>query len=268
MEQKTPPSSGSTPLPMAYTPEPLDGITLDLSALPQAQPILWQEFQMGELQLKASQNLRMQWDLDASRFPVQRFLKRFLDIVLSGCALLLLAPFMALFALLIFKESPGHPIFTQVRVGRGGRLFTLYKLRTMVVEAETLKEQLLAHNEVDGPVFKMKQDPRVTRIGRFLRKTSLDELPQLWNVLKGDMSLVGPRPALPHEALQWEEWQAERLGVEQGCTCIWQVSGRNQLSFEEWMQLDVQYVRNWSLRMDLLLMLKTILVMVSGRGAY
>ncbi|MCX6130529.1 MAG: sugar transferase, partial [Proteobacteria bacterium] len=131
-----------------------------------------------------------------------------------------------------------------------------------------LKQSLMAQNELDGPVFKIRNDPRVTRVGQILRKTSIDELPQLCNYLIGDMSLVGPRPALPSEVLQWEKWQYRRLLVEQGCTCIWQVSGRNNLSFIEWMRLDMEYVYNWSLWMDIRLIILTIWVMLTGKGAY
>ncbi len=268
MDMKGTPTSGSQPLSRDPIESSSDTLLLALSALPVSNPLIWEEYAMGELQLKASPQLKLQWDMDASRFPVQRFFKRILDVVLAGTALLVLSPVLSLMCALIAWESPGHPIFTQTRVGRGGRLFKLYKLRTMVSDAEQLKDQLLAQNELDGPVFKMKHDPRVTKLGRFLRKSSLDELPQLWNVIKGDMSLVGPRPALPHEAVQWEEWQAERLGVEQGCTCIWQVSGRNHIGFDDWMQMDVAYVRQWNLRLDFILIFKTIWVMVTGRGAY
>jgi exopolysaccharide biosynthesis polyprenyl glycosylphosphotransferase len=205
---------------------------------------------------------------EAVQRPVQRFLKRFMDIVLAGAALIFLAPLVAVIISAIKLDSKGPIYFSQTRVGRGGRLFRLHKFRTMVTNAEDLKKTLLEQNESDGPAFKIRNDPRVTRVGRFLRKTSLDELPQLWNVLIGDMSLVGPRPALPSEVIHWEKWQCRRLVVEQGCTCIWQVSGRSNLSFKEWMRMDMDYVYNWSLWLDIKLILLTIWVMLTGRGAY
>jgi lipopolysaccharide/colanic/teichoic acid biosynthesis glycosyltransferase len=152
-------------------------------------------------------------------------------------------------------------------VGQGGRPFLMLKFRSMVVNAEELKSTLAAQNEQAGPVFKMKNDPRITRVGRFIRKYSIDELPQLVNVLRGDMSLVGPRPPLPAEVAKYESWQWRRLSVRPGLTCIWQVSGRNQISFEEWMKLDMQYIDHWSLAADLQLILRTIPVVLAGRGA-
>jgi lipopolysaccharide/colanic/teichoic acid biosynthesis glycosyltransferase len=199
---------------------------------------------------------------EALQQPVQRFLKRFMDITLAGAALALLSPLAAFIILAIKIDSRGPVHFSQVRVGRAGRLFRLHKFRTMVTNAEALKQTLIDKNESDGPVFKIRNDPRVTRIGRFLRKTSLDELPQLYNVL------IGPRPALPSEVIQWEKWQCRRLVVEQGCTCIWQVSGRSNVSFKEWMRMDMEYVYNWSLWLDIKLIVLTIWVMLTGRGAY
>lgn len=218
--------------------------------------------------LRLSTKVRKHIEYNSARSVVQRFFKRFLDVVLSGTALIVLSPFLASFALLIKKDSEGPILFSQTRVGKGGRLFRLYKFRTMVQNAEDLKQSLIKYNETDGPAFKMKHDPRVTKLGRFLRRSSLDELPQLWNVLVGDMSLVGPRPALPAEVLEWEPWQFNRLSVEQGCTCIWQVSGRSETSFQEWMEMDLEYVSKWSILLDLTLIVRTILVMINGRGAY
>jgi len=229
---------------------------------------IWQTGDLGQNSLRFSNDLRRMLDRETVRRPVQRFFKRFLDIVLAGLALVLLAPIVGLIILAIRLNGPGSIYFTQTRVGRGGRLFRLHKFRTMISNAEELKQGLMAQNELDGPVFKIKNDPRVTRVGQILRKTSLDELPQLWNVLIGDMSLVGPRPALPSEVVQWEKWQCRRLVVEQGCTCIWQVSGRNNLTFKEWMRLDMEYVYNWSMWLDLKLILLTIWVMLTGKGAY
>src|SRR4029077_4983788 len=152
------------------------------------------------------------------------------------------------------------------RVGLHGRHFHMLKFRSMVIDAESLKAELQKANEQSGPVFKMRRDPRVTRIGRFIRKYSIDELPQLINVLRGDMSVVGPRPPVPPEGARYEAWQRRRLSVRPGLSCIWQVSGRNQISFEQWMYLDMQYIDHWSLKNDLNLILKTVPVVLSGRG--
>jgi exopolysaccharide biosynthesis polyprenyl glycosylphosphotransferase len=199
--------------------------------------------------------------------PFQRSLKRLFDIFASAVALFLLSPALALVALLIKLTSKGPIFFKQERAGLHGRPFHMLKFRTMIVNAEALKDQLLARNEQTGPVFKIKDDPRITRIGRFLRRHSIDELPQLINVLRGDMSVVGPRPPVPREVAQYEGWQRRRLSVRPGLTCIWQVSGRNQISFKEWMFLDMRYIDHWSLGEDLSLILKTFPVVLSGDGA-
>jgi exopolysaccharide biosynthesis polyprenyl glycosylphosphotransferase len=199
--------------------------------------------------------------------PTQYALKRLFDIVASGIALWLLMPLLAGVALAIKLTSRGPIFFKQVRAGVHGRPFHMLKFRSMVVNAEELKARLAAQNEQTGPVFKMKNDPRITRIGRFIRKYSIDELPQLINVLRGDMSVVGPRPPVPQEVAQYEPWQRRRLSVRPGLTCIWQVSGRNQISFEDWMYLDMQYIDHWSLSQDLSLILKTVPVVLTGRGA-
>lgn len=180
------------------------------------------------------------------------YTKRCLDILISLAALLLLFPWMVLISIIIVIDSPGAgPIFVQKRVGMGGREFQFYKFRTMCANAEEMKDQLLQHNEMDGPVFKMKDDPRITKVGRFLRRSSIDELPQLWNVLKGDMSLVGPRPALPREVAQYSDHEMQRLGVVPGLTCYWQIQPhRNDLSFKEWVELDLQYIAERSLSTD------------------
>ena len=180
---------------------------------------------------------------------------------------MILAPFLLLVAALIKLTSKGPVFFRQARVGLHGRPFNMFKFRTMVVNAEALKDQLQAKNERAGPVFKIKSDPRVTPAGRFLRKHSIDELPQLINVLRGDMSIVGPRPPVPKEVAQYEAWQQRRLSVRPGLTCIWQVSGRDQISFQEWMYLDMRYIDHWSLAEDLSLILQTVPVVLSGRGA-
>lgn len=199
--------------------------------------------------------------------PFQMAIKRVLDIVVSGTALILLSPLLAAIALSIVLTSPGPVLFRQRRVGRYGRPFDMLKFRSMVVDAEALQATLMAKNEQSGPVFKIRNDPRITRIGRVLRKYSLDELPQFVNVLRGDMSIVGPRPPVPSEVAKYEAWQRRRLSVRPGITCVWQVSGRNEISFEEWMYLDMQYIDHWNLVEDIKLILKTLPVVVTGRGA-
>ncbi|MFA5361783.1 MAG: sugar transferase [Candidatus Omnitrophota bacterium] len=194
--------------------------------------------------------------------------KRVMDIVLSGVFLLVLAPFFAVIAVLIKRGSPGPAFFNQERCGLNGRKFIMYKFRTMVQGAETRLEELRAGNEMTGPAFKMSNDPRVTGIGRFLRKFSVDEFPQLWNVFKGDMSLVGPRPPLPSEVVKYDNWQRRRLSMKPGLTCLWQIRGRNAITdFDGWMRLDLEYIDRWSLLLDFRIILKTIPVVLLGRGA-
>jgi exopolysaccharide biosynthesis polyprenyl glycosylphosphotransferase len=199
--------------------------------------------------------------------PVQLAIKRAIDILASAVALALISPLLVTVAFLVKLTSRGPILFKQVRVGQHSRQFHMLKFRSMVVNAEELKAKLLAQNEQQGPVFKMKSDPRITSIGRFIRKFSIDELPQLLNVLRGEMSLVGPRPPIPSEVSKYEAWQRRRLSVRPGLTCVWQVSGRNQISFEEWMYLDMQYIDHWSLRGDLELIVRTVPVVLTGRGA-
>jgi exopolysaccharide biosynthesis polyprenyl glycosylphosphotransferase len=199
--------------------------------------------------------------------PVQTALKRMFDVILSAAALWLLSPILVATAICVKLSSKGPVLFKQPRVGMHGRPFNMLKFRSMVENAEELKEKLLAQNEQSGPVFKMKSDPRVTAVGRFIRKYSIDELPQLINILRGEMSIVGPRPPVPKEVAQYEPWQRRRLSVRPGLTCVWQVSGRNEISFEQWMYLDMQYIDNWSLGQDFGLILKTVPVVLTGRGA-
>jgi exopolysaccharide biosynthesis polyprenyl glycosylphosphotransferase len=199
--------------------------------------------------------------------PSQRKLKRLFDIAASACALWALLPLLLVVAAIIKLTSRGSVLFKQTRTGLYGRTFHMLKFRSMVVNAEELKARLAALNEQQGPVFKMKNDPRITWIGRFIRKFSIDELPQLINVLRGDMSIVGPRPPVPAEVARYEAWQLRRLSVRPGLTCIWQVSGRNQISFEQWMYLDLQYIDNWSLRQDFSLVFRTVPAVLTGRGA-
>ncbi len=199
--------------------------------------------------------------------PTQMALKRAFDIFSTGLALWVLSVPLLLVAVLIKLTSRGPVFFRQVRVGLHGRPFRMLKFRTMVENAEALKATLSQQNEMDGPVFKMKKDPRITPIGKFLRKFSIDELPQLVNVLRGDMSVVGPRPPVPSEVAKYAVWQRRRLSVRPGLTCIWQVSGRNEISFEQWMYMDLEYIDNWSFGKDLELVLKTFPVVLTGRGA-
>jgi exopolysaccharide biosynthesis polyprenyl glycosylphosphotransferase len=195
--------------------------------------------------------------------------KRVLDVLAASVLLLLLSPFLLLTALLVKLTSRGPAIFSQERAGMNGRTFTLYKFRTMVAGAEKERAKLESKNELDGPAFKMKDDPRITGLGAFLRKTSIDELPQLWNVVKGDMSLVGPRPLPVYEVEKFEPWQRRRMSMRPGITCLWQIGGRSRLvSFSEWMKLDLEYVDRWSLGLDLKILLRTIPAVVRARGAY
>jgi exopolysaccharide biosynthesis polyprenyl glycosylphosphotransferase len=194
--------------------------------------------------------------------------KRGLDVVVSSLLLFLGLPGVLLIALAVKLTSGGRVVFRQTRCGLNGRMFTLYKFRTMVEDAEEKRRELLHLNVLTGPVFKVHQDPRVNgRLGRFLRKFSLDELPQLWNVLRGDMSLVGPRPPIPEEVAQYQPWQRRRLSMKPGLTCLWQISGRNQLDFDRWIELDLEYIDSWSPLLDLKILAKTIPVVLSGRGA-
>ncbi len=199
---------------------------------------------------------------------VYKFLKRVIDVVGSLSGLILATPILLVVGILIKLESKGPIIFSQTRVGLNGKEFKMYKLRSMVVNAEELKDNLEDRNEMSGPMFKIKDDPRITRIGKFIRKTSIDELAQLINVLKGDMSLVGPRPSLPNEVFKFEPWMLERLEVKPGLTCYWQVMGRNKISFEEWMSLDIKYVRERSFWIDTKLILKTFFVLFGDENAY
>lgn len=194
--------------------------------------------------------------------------KRVQDVVLSVLGLLLLLPLMLLIALIIVIESPGEsPIFIQKRVGMNGKTFIFYKFRTMYPDAEQHLQELLDRNEMNGPVFKIKDDPRITKVGRILRKTSVDELPQLWNILKGDMSLVGPRPALPREVAQYDEHAMQRLSVIPGLTCYWQIQPkRNSLSFEKWLELDMKYIEERSLLVDWKIMFGTISTVLHMEG--
>jgi exopolysaccharide biosynthesis polyprenyl glycosylphosphotransferase len=233
-----------------------------------------------EAMIKRYANLdRRNW-LQCGRFYAKRLtwamvvngsylLKRLFDILISLLAMLLLLPVFLFTALAIRLESPGPVFFRQKRVGRWGQLFTIWKFRSMYADAEERKAELMARNEMQGGViFKMKDDPRVTRVGRLIRKTSIDELPQLWNVLVGDMSLVGPRPPVPSEVDQYSLSDRRRLEVIPGITCIWQISGRSEIPFEQQVELDVQYIQSQSLWTDFKILLKTVPALLLGSGAY
>jgi exopolysaccharide biosynthesis polyprenyl glycosylphosphotransferase len=193
--------------------------------------------------------------------------KRAIDIVGSSAILALSSPVIALAAVAIKLTSPGPVFFRQNRCALNGRRFEMLKLRTMVLDAEEQQTALLDLNEMDGPVFKMKDDPRITKVGGFLRRWSIDELPQIWNVLRGDMSLVGPRPPIPLEVARYETFERRRLSMRPGVTCLWQVNGRNRLSFADWVKLDVEYIDTWSLTNDLKILLRTIPAVLRGTGS-
>ena len=195
------------------------------------------------------------------------FIKRLMDLTLSIVGIIVTLPIMIVTAVLIKLDSPGNVIYSQNRVGKDEKQFKMYKFRSMVVDAEKQKKHLAELNEMSGPMFKMKNDPRVTNIGKFIRKTSIDELPQLINVIKGEMSLVGPRPSLPKEVEKFEPWMKERLSVKPGLTCYWQISGRNDIDFEDWMKLDIKYVRERSIWLDIKLIFKTVFVLFGDKHA-
>jgi len=207
-------------------------------------------------------------DRSAGIGTFNRAFKRAVDVVVGTLLLIVSSPVMAIAALAIRLESPGAPIFSQPRAGLNGKPFKVYKLRSMYKDADKDKHKLADLNEAEGPMFKIKDDPRQTRVGRVLRKLSIDELPQFWNVLKGDMSVVGPRPALMNEVAEYDDWHSERLRVKPGITGLWQISGRSELTFDEMVLLDVYYIENWSPTLDFKIMLRTVPHVLSGRGAY
>ena len=196
------------------------------------------------------------------------FWRRAIDIAASGAAILALSPVLLTTAFLVKATSPGPIIFSQLRVGRGGRQFRFFKFRSMYRDAEERKNALRIVNEKDGPIFKIKNDPRITPLGRVIRRLSIDELPQLFNVFKGDMTLVGPRPPVVDEVEQYEPWQRQRLDITGGLTCIWQVSGRSEVSFDDWMRMDIRYKQKRTIKLDAKLLWKTVGAVFSGRGAY
>lgn len=206
---------------------------------------------------------------DIDRKYVYRFLKRMMDMLGSILGLVVLSPLFLVIAIAIQKEEKNSPVFfSQIRIGKNGKKFKMYKFRSMCEDAETKLEDLLQHNEIEGAMFKIKDDPRVTKVGKFIRKTSIDELPQLLNVLKGDMSLVGPRPPLEREIKEYSTYDKQRLLIKPGCTGVWQISGRNNVSFDDMVEMDVHYIKNLSIWNDIKIILKTLLVMIKSEGAY
>lgn len=206
---------------------------------------------------------------DINRKFLYHFVKRMIDVTGSVIGLLILSPLFLFIAFAIKKEESNGPVFfSQIRVGKNGKEFKMYKFRSMCVDAENKLSELLKYNEVDGAMFKIKDDPRVTKVGRFIRKTSIDELPQLWNVLKGDMSLIGPRPPLTHEVEKYTTYDMQRLLIKPGCTGVWQVSGRNNIDFNQMVEMDIKYIENLSIFKDIRIIFKTVYIMIKPNGAY
>jgi lipopolysaccharide/colanic/teichoic acid biosynthesis glycosyltransferase len=232
-----------------------------------------QDIQAQQLQAGGFENNGADSQFSVALNPVvqkfsYRISKRAMDIFMSSFGFLFLFPIFVAIAALVKSTSKGPIFYNWDVIGRGGRPFRGYKFRTMVVNADELKKQLLAQNEMIGPVFKIRDDPRITPIGRYLRKYSLDELPQLWSILKGDMSLIGPRPAGPHEWEKYLPWQRAKLSVTPGLSCLWQVNGRNKIScFDDWVRLDLEYIDNWSLWLDFKIILKSVYAVLQGTGA-
>ena len=253
------------------------------STLLSLEPYIWKCEEIGiRVHIKAdfiNTLLSRTYTSDVDGIPILTFssaphtpglilVKRMMDIALSSIALAVLAPLMLVIAVAIKLNSRGPILHRQVRSGLNGRRFVLLKFRSMHETAEREQPSLAGRNEASGPVFKMRNDPRVTAVGRHLRRLSLDEIPQLWNVLKGDMSLVGPRPPIPREVEGYRRWQRRRLSMKPGLTCLWQVNGRSKLDFDTWMRLDMEYIDNWSLSLDLRILLRTIPVVMFARGAH
>lgn len=213
-------------------------------------------------------NLREDERVKPSEGTFYLITKRVMDVSASFIGLILLSPLLLLVAIAIKIEDPkGSVFFAQERCGKNNKKFSMYKFRSMVSNAEELLNELKEENEMDGPVFKIKEDPRITKVGKFIRKTSIDELPQLFNVLSGEMSLVGPRPPIPDEVAQYNDYQKQRLLVKPGLTCIWQVSGRNSIGFDEWIEMDLEYIKTRSLFLDIKLIFKTVFVLFGDENA-
>ncbi|SDX65575.1 sugar transferase [Paenibacillus sp. CF384] len=223
----------------------------------------------GDVVLKAKLSASMQSRERVRGLVQYLMLKRAIDIVCAAIGLICLIPLFIIVAIIIKVEDPRGPIFFhQVRIGKNEKPFRMYKFRSMVSNAEVLLDELLSQNEIHGAMFKMKEDPRVTRVGRFIRKTSIDELPQLWNVIKGEMSIVGPRPPLPREVAEYTSYDKLRLKAMPGCTGLWQISGRNGLSFGEMVELDLAYIEQRSIYFDIKIMCKTVKVIVGRKDAF
>lgn len=206
-------------------------------------------------------------DLRLKQKPVYDFFKRIFDIILSSAAIIVLSPVMLIVGILVFLQDFHNPLFVQTRMTRDGKKFKMLKFRSMCINAEDQLSDLMEQNEVDGPAFKMENDPRVTKIGRFIRKTSIDELPQLFNILAGSMSIVGPRPPIPSEVEEYTPYQMKRLSVKSGLTCYWQCSGRSNVGFDEWINMDIKYIRERSLFTDFKIILKTFKAVLMRDGA-
>ena len=219
------------------------------------------------MNLSESKVVLLNKDKIRSRF-VYHSMKRLFDIVAATCGIVILSPLMIIIAVLIKAEDHGPVFYKQVRVGKNGKTFKMYKFRSMFVNADKMLDKLKEQNDVDGPMFKMKDDPRVTKIGHFIRKHSLDELPQFFNVLKGDMSLVGPRPPLPSEVVEYSEYDKQRLLVIPGCTGLWQATERNEVGFNKMVQLDIQYIQRASFTFDLWIIWKTVEIVIKPNGSY
>ena len=219
------------------------------------------------MNLLESKAVLLNKDKIKSRF-IYHGMKRLFDIVAATCGIIILSPLMIIIAVLIKAEDHGPIFYKQVRVGKNGKTFKMYKFRSMFINADKMLDKLKEQNDVDGPMFKMKDDPRVTKIGHFIRKHSLDELPQFFNVLKGDMSLVGPRPPLPSEVEEYSEYDKQRLFVIPGCTGLWQATERNEVGFNEMVQLDIQYIQRASFTFDLWIIWKTVCIVIKPNGSY
>jgi exopolysaccharide biosynthesis polyprenyl glycosylphosphotransferase len=227
------------------------------------------EVSLGRLDIDTVNGIPLMGMKDHAILGVNFLMKRVIDVTVSLAILIAFSWFFIPLAVLIWLEDRGgSPLFGQARVGRGGREFIVWKFRSMRPDADQRLSELLKYNEAEGPIFKMRDDPRRTRIGGFIRRWSMDELPQLWNVVKGDMSLVGPRPATPREVAQYEDWQLHRLETLPGITGLWQVSGRSELGFSEQVLMDIMYIENWSLGLDLRILLRTVPAVLSGKGAF
>lgn len=231
-------------------------------------PLNQYDLKIAKLSVENFQNIPILTFSTTSAKVLDLFFKYLLDRILAFFILIILSPVMFLIGLIIKLTSKGPILFSQIRTGLYGRPFVFYKFRSMYIDAEDRLKELEKFNEMQGPVFKMKNDPRVTPFGRFIRRTSLDELPQLFNVLKGEMSLVGPRPPLPKEVEQYQRWQRRKLSMKPGITCIWQISGRNEIvDFDNWMRMDLEYIDNWSLWLDFRILVKTLFVVLTMYGA-